>query len=458
MKKKISSFILLLASLTSCNKYLEIIPKGKFIPETVADFEDLSANPSYSSSEYALLERMSDGIYMPDTYVKSGFNTSSSKTYIWAESFYVNPETDNGWDPNYANIFNANIILQNIPKLPANEKVRIDQIKGDAYCNRASAYLNLILLYAPVYQESRATSDLGVPILTEPDLEAKPKRASSKEVYDFILNDLIQAEQLLPDQAKNIYRNDKKTAQAILARIYLQMGNYVEALAYAQKVLMTKSTLLDYNTWSFINPTRPHSGITNRPLPQDDSERIAYRTTSFGSALINTCISPDLLAGLDKKDLRFKFFWSELESNGKPTKEPYPVYIKYDLNFNIGVPEMMLIAAECQARLGKVNEALSYLNKLREKRFTPTDFKTLQAATAETALKLVIQERQIELFGRGQRWFDMKRLDKDPLFKKDYKRANIEGSYTLKQGSPKFVCQIPPKVLLMNSNIVPNPR
>ncbi|WP_373564794.1 hypothetical protein [Sphingobacterium sp. E70] len=64
----------------------------------------------------------------------------------------------------------------------------------------------------------------------------------------------------------------------------------------------------------------------------------------------------------------------------------------------------------------------------------------------------------MELFGRGQRWFDMKRLDKDPLFKKDYKRANMEGSYTLKQGSPKFICQIPPKVLLMNSNIVPNPR
>ncbi|WP_257092322.1 RagB/SusD family nutrient uptake outer membrane protein [Sphingobacterium sp. E70] len=128
---------------------MDIIPKGKFIPETVDDFEDLSGNPSYSSSGYALLERLSDGIYMPESYVKSGFNTSSSKTYMWAESFYVNPEPDNGWDPNYANIFNANIILQNIPKLPANEKTRIDQIKGDAYCNRGSAYLNLILLYAP---------------------------------------------------------------------------------------------------------------------------------------------------------------------------------------------------------------------------------------------------------------------------------------------------------------------
>ncbi len=458
MIKKISSLILLLVSLSSCNKYLDIIPKGKFIPETVDDFEDLSANPSYSSSGYALLERLSDGIYMPESYVKSGFNTSSSKTYMWAESFYVNPEPDNGWDPNYANIFNANIILQNIPKLPANEKTRIDQIKGDAYCNRGSAYLNLILLYAPVYQASTVASDLGVPILTEPDLEAKPKRASSKEVYDFILNDLTQAEQLLPEQAEHILRNDKKTAQAILARTYLQMGNYVEALAYAQKVLAVKSTLIDYNTWSFVNPARPHGGTTNRPLPQNDSERIAYRTTSFGTALTNTCISPDLLAIVNKNDLRFKFFWSNLENNGKPTTEPYPVYIRSELNFNIGVPEMMLIAAECQARLGKVNEALSYLNKLREKRFAPSDFKALQTATAEAALKLVIQERQIELFGRGQRWFDMKRLDKDPLFKKDYKRANMEGSYTLKQGSPKFVCQIPPKVLLMNSNIVPNPR
>ena len=456
--KKINFVLLLLIGMTSCDKYLDVIPKGKFIPQTVADFEDLSSNPSYGSSGYGLLERLSDGIYMPEVFVKSSFNTSSAKTYMWSESFYLNTESDNGWDPNYANIFNANIILQNVSKLPTAEKERVAQIEGDAYCNRAYAYLNLILLYAPTYQEAAAATDLGVPLVTAPDLEAKPTRASSKEVYDFILNDLKKAEQLLPDQAKNNYRNDKKTAWAILARTYLNMGDYSQALNYAQKALAVKSTLIDYNTWSFVNPAKPHGGTTNRPLPQNDNERIAYRVTSFGSALTNTCISPDLLAIVDKNDLRFKFFWSNLDANGKLTTEPYPLYIRNDLNFNIGVPEMMLIVAECQARLGKISEPLTSLNKLREKRFAPGDFKSLAATTAEEVLKLVIRERQIELFGKGLRWFDMKRLDKDPLFKKDYKRANTEGNYVLPQGSLRFVCQIPAKVLLMNSNMVPNPR
>lgn len=444
--------------MVSCQDYLDVIPKGKFIPQTLQDFEELSSNPSYASTGNATLERLSDGIYLSDAQVNSSINTSNSKTYMWAPEFYLNTENDNGWNPMYNNIYNANIILEHIPNFSAEPQDRVNVVKGDALCNRAFAYSNLILLYAPVYNPQTAAQDLGVPLLTVPDLESKPSRATIKEVYDLILRDLQEAIPLLPLEAKNVYRNNQTGAKAMLARVHLQMGNYSEALRLANEVLQVKSTLVDYNTFSFVTPAKPHSGITNKPKPEADPEAFAYRITNSGTILTGSCISPDLLSIIDKKDLRFKFGWSNLEFNGTPTKEPYPVYLRSELNYNIGVPEMMLIAAECYARSGKTSEALTLLNNLRKKRFAPADYKLLTATAAEDALKLVINERRIELFGRGQRWLDMKRLDKDQLFAQTYKRANTGADYTLEKGSLKFVQQIPAKVLLMNTNMVPNPR
>lgn len=456
--KKIFTLLVISASLVGCQDYLDVIPKGKFIPKTLQDFEELSANPSYASSGYALVERQSDGIYLSDAQINGSINTSNSKTYMWASDFYLNTENDNGWNPMYNNIYNANIILEHIPNFSSEPQDRVNVVKGDALCNRAFAYSNLILLYAPVYNAQTAAQDLGVPLLTVPDLEAKPSRATVKEVYDLILRDFQEAIPLLPLEGKNVYRNHQNGAKAMLARVYLQMGNYSEALRLANEVLQVKSTLVDYNTFSFVNPARPHGGITNKPKPEADPEAFAYRITNAGTALTGSCISPELLQLIDKKDLRFKFGWSNLEFSGTVTKEPYPVYLRSELNYNIGVPEMMLIAAECYARSGKTSEALTLLNNLRKKRFAPADYKPLTASAAEDALKLVINERRIELFGKGLRWLDMKRLDKDPLFAQSYKRVNTGGDYTLEKGSLKFVQQIPAKVLLMNPNMVPNPR
>src|SRR5690606_27846945 len=151
----------------------------------------------------------------------------------------------------------------------------------------------------------------------------------------------------------------------------------------------------------------------------------------FGTMFNTSFVDPHLVNQLDRKDLPLKFSRSKTDRTGVPVKEPYPQYINADLNYNIAVPEMMLIVAECHARLNQKDQALKLLNTLRKKRFALEDFKELQAATAEDALKLVIKERRMELFGKGLRWFDMKRLDKDPRFAKTYKRANTEHNYTL---------------------------
>ncbi|MNY36523.1 SusD family protein [compost metagenome] len=119
---------------------------------------------------------------------------------------------------------------------------------------------------------------------------------------------------------------------------------------------------------------------------------------------------------------------------------------------------MMLISAESEARAGQIAPALKLLNDLRKKRFTAADYTDLTAANADDVLKLVIDERRRELFGKGLRWFDMRRLDSDSRFRKTYMRANTAGTYKLEAGSDIFVQQIPGKVRTLNPGILPNPR
>lgn len=457
---KIFSLLWIAAIATSgCQKFLDVTPKGKFIPKYIKDYEELASNPSYSSNGNAVLERLSDNIYLSDARISTSLTQNTTKAYQWAPELYVETETDGAWDPMYNNIYNANIIIQDVEKLTDGTELQRTQVLGDAFFNRAYAYWCLINTYGKDYDANTAATDLGVPLITIPDLEAKPSRATVAEVYQLILQDLLKAKDQLPAAAKNIYRNDKTAALALLARVYQSMDNYPEAKKYAAEALQLKNLLFDYNMLSFKDPLKPSAaGVNNRPVDYLHPEMISYKATSFGSVLTGLCVSPDFLSVLGTKDLRYVFNFSTLESNGKPTIELYPIYLKFDLSYNIGVPEMMLILAEAEARAGQISPALLQLNNLRKKRFKPGDYADLTAATAEDALKLVIDERRRELFGKGLRWFDMRRLDSDPRFRKTYNRANTAATYKLEAGSPVFVQQIPPKVRLLNPGILLNPR
>ncbi len=456
--KKIFFALLLAGSLSSCQDYLNVQPKELFIPKTMQDYEELSSNPSYKTNDNGYLERLSDGIFLPDATVKGGMNSTSSKTYIWAPEYYLNRESDGAWNGNYNNIFNANIILQNLDGVEGGTPDRKKVVRANALCNRAYAYFNLVQLYAPYYAEATAASDLAVPMVIVPDLEAKSKRATVKEIYDLILSDLTEAIPSLPEKAQNVYRNNRASGYGILARIYLSLGQYEKAAENAREALKYNNTLFDYNSIAFENPDKPALGWAKVPLQYEHPEMIGYFSASFNTILYNSYISPDLLEVFDKKDLRLKFGWSETDRQGKPVTEPYPIYINMPINYNIAVPEMMLIVAEADARANRISQALAQLNTLRKKRFAPADYKDLTATNKDEALKLVINERRIELFGKGLRWFDMKRLDKDPMFAKTYKRANTYQEFKLEKGSPNFVSQIPGNVRLLNPDILPNPR
>ena len=452
--------LLFTLSFVGCGKFLDVTPKGRILPKTVADFELFLNDIILADAGYIYTDFMADDIYYSDDNVKASMELRNIKSYFWMKDILKITEDDAEWNKMYANIYTTNLVLSRIYTATDGTQADIERIAAEAKIHRAYYYFHLANMFGKEYNTATAATDISAPLLLVPDLEAKTVRASTKEVYDQILKDLNEAINTtsLPDVGRNYVHPGKAAANALLARVHLYMNNYESAAQFAEKALALKSTLLDYNTFSFVNAARPYSGVTNKPLPEANSENLFARTNSHNGIFTRFMISPELLSLMGEKDLRYVYSFTRLSRTGTPSTSPYPDYFASNVNYSIGVPEMMLIKAEALARNNQKDNAVALLNTLRQKRFKPADYVALSASNNDEALALVLRERRIELLYHGLRWFDLKRLNNDPRFKKDLSRSNLGKTYSLPAGSPNYLLPIAPKIISINPAIIQNPR
>ena len=114
-----------------------------------------------------------------------------------------------------------------------------------------------------------------------------------------------------------------------------------------------------------------------------------------------------------RKNMVFKYYQNGNElrkymagdisnSLNKTCEVAYPIY-RYS--------DMVLLQAEAKARLGKWDEALDLVKKIRDRAGlqTPTanDF-----SAEDDVVNFILRERQVELVGEGRRWFDLVRTGK----------------------------------------------
>jgi len=460
---KIKLFIiaaLILTGFGSCKKYLDATPiKGKVVPKTLADFEEFLNDIILSQSGYIYPEFMTDDVLIGS--VTTPTSGRQPRAYTWQKDLLLATEDDSEWNTPYNYIYICNLVLDNLQTATEGTDQTRNRLRGEALTQRAYYLFTLANLYGKDYVAATAATDLSVPIMLKADLEAVAKRATVQEVYDQVINDLQTAISIadFPEVGKNYIHPGKLASMALLARVYLFKGDYVNAQKYANDVLAKKSTLFDWNSMSFSNPEKPTAAtITNIPLPQNNIENIYCKTASNPSLLVRFMASTDLLSVLDTKDLRYVFNFTRLTSTGAPSPSVNPDFLGVTPNFSIGVPEMMLIKAECLARAGEKDAAVTILNALRVKRFKTADYTDLTASSADDALSKVLAERRRELLFRGVRWFELKRLNRDDRFKKTLSRVVSGQTYTLEPNSDRYMLQIAPKIISINPLIIQNPR
>lgn len=158
----------------------------------------------------------------------------------------ANPVLWELWSNFYQGIAVCNTAISRTSEVTEMSEAEINSKVAEAYFLRAWYYHILVMHFG------------GVPLKTEEvtEVETTATRASEDEVYEQIINDLLFAEQFLPDAQSDFGRATKPAAQALLARVYLTRNQNEAATTYAKKVIndYNFSLLDDYaDLWDVAN-------------------------------------------------------------------------------------------------------------------------------------------------------------------------------------------------------------
>lgn len=463
--KKLTYYIwiaVLSLSSASCKKYLDIKPKGAFIPGKTSDYRLLldEVTPREKSNGFVntySMDVMMDDDLVINTFSQSFYNANRLSAFRFNEHLFLEQESDPDWLAMYNQIYTANLVVEQVMSSTGGTDTEKRQLLAEARVHRAYAYFILVNIYAKQYDPATAANDAGVPVRQGLDFEEALPRASVKAVYDQVLADLQTSANDLPaspDPAAT-FRPSKATAFSLLAKTFLFMNNAADAHRYADSSLKYYNILIDYNTL----PTHPAfpQYVLNYPTNYQNPETLMEKSNVSSYALVFA--APALLSLYDTdNDLRWKTYFTpdfllgmnngsfSSEWSGRvPSKGP-------------SVPETYLIRAESSARLGNTQNALDDLNLLRSKRYKTGSNYTLSAPDANAALNIVKAERRREMAFRGSRYFDIRRFNK-------FDNANITithtlGSeqFTLTPNSNRTALPIARKYIALNPEISQNPR
>lgn len=445
-------FLFVTVSLCSCKKYLDAKTDQKMVvPSTMKDCQALLNNSALMNKQYPFEgEAAADNFY--DLYSDwSGFATLEQDGYIWKSNADVNYSE---WASNYSRVLVANQVIATLNTISplASEQDTWNFIRGQALFFRAFSFYNIAQIWAPAYDETTASRDMGIPVRLTPDISEVSVRGTVQQTYDQIIKDLKEAVVLLPNTAPtspvNKIQPGKAAAYAALARTWLSMGSYANAGAYADSCLRLYSTLINYAS---LNAGASY------PIARFNSETIFYATLSGAPArLIYSKVDTTLYRSYAPGDARKTVFFKSNADGSYSFKGSYDGGAPYIVFTGLTTDEMFLTRAEAFARSGDKDVAMNDLNDLLRTRWLGA-YTNLTAANANEALDLVLAERRKELLYRGLRWTDLRRLNKEPRFAVTLTHVLNGQTYTLPPNDLRYTLLIPQQVL-QNVNLPQNPR
>ena len=462
--KNILKIIIISIILVSCNNdnFLDVIPNGTLIPQTVEDFDMLLEDPFVTYGVWTNLNYMDPDLYMSDLTYNGLTDMERQLQYEWDESPYGLTEDDKDWIDRYKYIYIFNLIISEIDNADLGNRTESDRsrVKGEAYAQRAFEYFILVNEYA--HQYSSSNLDLaGVPLSLEIDLDAKLSRATIGEVYDQIEKDLDVAEPLLLENAENYnetanFRPGIASLYGLKALVALHKGEFGSAVTFSDKSLEYYDYLYDYNTFSLVIPGDPWSGLTIQDFEgnYDNMECIWNRNLKQAHFNPASLYSPALADLYDKtNDLRWTLFSSQTNINGVDVSPNFCfAAFNYYTQSGISTPNIYLINAEAKVRTGDGSGAITILNTLMEKRIA--NFTPLTYVDDQTTLQRIKEERRKELRMTGNNLIDLKRYHAYGEVIDTYTRTNPSGEvFTLEPGSDKYVVPISEKIKLINPNL-----
>jgi len=358
--------------------------------------------------------------------------------YIWADDVFEGTGSED-WNTAYTRILYTNLVLEGLDRisLTEHETAEWNRIRGAALFFRGLNYFQLAQLFMPVYNVEVMEKKLGLPIRLSSDVNVPSERSTVRQTYDQILKDLENAVELLPEKEITTMRPSKAGCYGVLARIYLQLSEYEKAARYASKALDIQNGLIDYND---LAPKSDFSFESDWGAGNKEILFLNYMNayTLLTKARMN--VANELLDLYQEIDLRKKIFYK----TGTNKNIYFCGSYMGSGQFFVGptTAEMYLIRAETNARSGNIKLALEDINHLRKYRLDKSLFVQVEITDEENLLRFILNERMRELAFRGQRWEDLRRLNKDPRFVKKIFRTLNDKIFSLEPNASKYVWPI----------------
>lgn len=480
--KSLIAAILLVAGTSSC---LDKLPESSIREdEAMQTFDDAEQiltgiyTGLMSSSLFSGTLTVMPDIQADLAYAVENFTNVYGPAWLW-NLLSTDQDVESVYAALYGVISRCNFFLERVDAVKQQETNyenidALDTYTGEVYTIRALCYSKLIECFCKAYDPDTAENELGVVLRSKYSTPEPMKRASLKASYEFVIEDLNRAEELLDndnDQYNTIYAT-AAAAQALHARVALYMQDYQTAVDYATKVIDNDMfQLADANT-QYTSTDTYLTYMWNYDSSFEIIWKVGFTTTSYGGALGQVFLNtnrdytytyPDyvpaqwVLDAYADTDQRYDAYFMEY-TTGYANGLTWPLLVKYFGNqsfissanlYMVSMPklfrlaEQYLIRAEAYCNLPTPNfsAASKDLTTLRQKRYSGGAGAI--TVSANNWLETISQERVRELYMEGFRLNDLKRWHMG--FERTPQSCSLaEGSsMKIEADDPRFVWPIP---------------
>jgi hypothetical protein len=429
----VSTALLITTSITSCKKFLDVKAPSTSINEDnvytteataiaalteiysqmvmigYGEFSGESGNSvlsGLSADELALAGSVSDETLI--AYYKNHLRTGPGLGANYGTNY---------WATGFLRIFQCNAAIEGLNKSASLTTAVKMQLLGEAKFMRALVYFYLANYYG----------DVPLVLTTDPNVNRTLPRSPQKQVYEQIIVDLKDAQShlsnsfldatLVKTTAERV-RPTRWAATALLARVYLYLGQYTDAETEATKIISNSSqfSLAQINSVFLRNSSEAiwQMQPVNRGRNTEDAFTFILPPTGPNINNNPVYLSTRLLNAFEPGDARRQTGgWVDSIISGGTT---YFFPAKYRATITSGsvteylmvlrLAEQYLIRSEARAHLNNFHGAKDDLNEIRTRANLPATSANDQASL----LAAIQKERQVELFTElGQRWLDLKR-------------------------------------------------
>lgn len=505
MIRKIKLYLILSAVALSVSSCLEKYPEDSMLAHKAINTVD-DANQAvfgiYSSFKNSSLYSGALTL-LPDlqadlAYAINGYTNIYGNIWRW-DILATNTDITGVYAGLYQVIARCNFLLDNVDRVRQNttDDDKLDQLDmccGEAYFARALAYSELIKMFCKAYEsDDEAANELGVVLVSHYDTKEPIKRSSLKASYQFVLDDLDRAAQLLKldddysTATDGVLYNSvyftEYTVYALRARVALYMKNYEEAIKYSSKVIDSNYFILSSVNQAVSQGVSYYDYMWSSDNSTEVIWKVGFTINSYGGALGQIffnydfrSMKPDYVPATwvfslyDANDRRYEAFFKSF-TTGHSHGLTWPLLTKYFGNdqftenkiLHVSMPkvfrlsEQYLIRAEAYVMKNSPDygKAGKDITTLRTARYTTYGGATTM--TKDNAMDVIEKERVKELYMEGFRLMDLKRWHKGFERKPQSQSLQSGSSLKVEKDDPLFVWPIPQHELeAPGSDIQPN--